>query len=85
MSPLTDDELSHPQKEVDSNVLHVRLRQLKHNVAPCLEGLHNEHLLALLLSNKRQQSSSAVNATSNFVEYANAIVTVELRRYFYVA
>ena len=33
-------------------------------------------------SDKRQQTPSAANAVSNFVDYADAIVTVELPRYF---
>ena len=61
------------------------MRQLKHDIAPGRGCLWNKHLLALLFSPKRQVTPSAEDATTNFFDYCNAIVQVQLPSYFYRA
>ena len=58
---------------------------LKHDVAPGLGCLRNEHLLALaiLLNPDRQITPSAAQVVDHFYGYADAVVKVQLSTCFY--
>ena len=59
ITELTETELGATQKGINREVFDLKLKKLKHNVAPGLGCLHNEHLLALLFSSERQGTISA--------------------------
>ena len=84
-TPLTAVEMEAPRKGARGEVLRTKLGQLNHDVAPGLGGLRNEHLHALVMNDKRQQTPSALNAVDNLCDYANTVISIEIPRYFYVA
>ena len=84
ITPLSEDELAVPRKGIDRGVLVAKLKGLKHDVAPGLGCLRNEHLLALLLNPNCQLTPSAARAVDNLCDFANAVVQVRLPRWFYV-
>ena len=47
IAPLSEAELSMPRKGISYDVLKRKITQLKHDVAPGLGCLRNEHLLAI--------------------------------------
>ena len=83
ITPLTEEELQAPRKGIDRDVFRKRLSQLKHDIAPGLGCLRNEHLLALLLNPDRQMTPSAAAAVDHLHDYANAAVQVQMPQYFY--
>ncbi|KAL7525155.1 hypothetical protein ACHAXR_000881, partial [Thalassiosira sp. AJA248-18] len=85
IQPLSVPELAIPRKTIDRDVLADHLHLLKHDVAPGLGCLRNEHLLALQLNPNRQQTPSAAAAVDNLLDYVNVAVTVQLPPYFYDA
>ena len=74
ITQLTEAELRVPRKGINSKVFRTILRQLKHDVAPGLGCLRNEHLLALLINPDRQMTLGAALAVDNLHDYVNAIV-----------
>ena len=78
ITQLTDAELQVPQKGINSEVFRKRLRQLKHDVAPGLGCLRNEHILALLINPDRQMTPSAASSVDNLHNYVNVIVQVKM-------
>ena len=58
---------------------------MKHDVVSGLGCLRNENMLALRLNPERHMTPNAAAATSNFLEYANEIVTMQMPDYFYAA
>jgi hypothetical protein len=80
---LTEAELEFNRKGTNRDVFDLKYRQLKHNVAPGLGCLRNEHILAILINLHRQVTPSAYATTRNFFGYENAIVQVKMLDYFY--
>ena len=81
---LTNEELRAPHKGINSKTFRERLTGLKHDVAPGIGGLRNEHLLLLLLNPDRQMTLSVAAAVDHMYDYANAVVKVALPPYFYI-
>ena len=85
ITPLTEAEKGVRRKKISREVFDVKLKGLRHDIAPGLGCLRNEHLLALLFSPKRQVTPSAAAATTNLYDFCNAVVQVELPAWFYRA
>ena len=85
VDPLSTEELQAPRKGIDRATFIRVLRQLKTDVSPGLGCLRNEHLLALLLSPERQVTPSAAAVIDEYLDYANAIVKVQMPPYFFKA
>ena len=83
MTPLTEEELNVQRNGIIKEVFDRELIALKHDVAPGLGCLQNEHLIAIIISPKWQVTSSVVAAMDNFYKYANGIVQLRLPEYFY--
>ena len=83
----TAEQLEAPRNGLSREVFGVKLRGLKHDVAPGLGCLRKEHLSALNLIPARQQTPSAANtvAVGNFYDYAVVVSRVLLPEYFYWA
>ena len=50
ITPLTVEELRSQRKGINSEVFQDKLKGLKHDVAPGIGGLHNRHLLLLMIN-----------------------------------
>ena len=74
ITPLSDDQLALQCKGVDIDVRISKLAKLKHDVAPGLGCLCNEHLLALRLKPNHQMTTSTAAAVDNPWDYANAVI-----------
>ena len=85
IAALTAEQLEAPRKGLNREVFGVKLRGLKHDVAPVLGCLWNEHLFAINLDPARKMTPRAANAVDDFFDYAVAIVKVQLPEYFYWA
>ena len=85
VTPLTAAELEAPRKGISGEVLRTKLGQLNHDVTPGLGGLRNKHLHALIMNEKQEETPSAAGAVDNLCGYANAVVSIELPWYLYVA
>ena len=85
ITPLTGEELQIPHKGITSKVFQERLKQLKHDMAPGLGCLQNEHLLALVLNPKRQLTPSAAAEVDHFFDLENAVVRVKMPSYYCTA
>jgi hypothetical protein len=83
MTPLTEEELNVPRKGISKEVFDRELIALKHDVAPGLGCLQNEHIIAIKINPKRQVTPSAADAMENFYEYSNGIVQLRLPEYIY--
>ncbi len=83
MTPLTQTELNVQRKGISKEVLTRETLSLKHDVAPGIGCLRNEHLIAIILNPKQQVTPMAATVMDNFYEYANAIVEMQLPEYFY--
>ena len=83
ITPLTVEELQIPCKGINSEVFRERLKHLKHDTAPGIGCIRNEHLLVLVLDPDRQMTPSAAAAVDHFFDYAN--VKVEMSSYYYPA
>ena len=81
--PLTESELSRPRKGIDREVFRKFIRELKHDVAPGLGCLCNEHLLALIVNKNRPTTPEAADAVNNFHVYSNNVFQGQLPTYFY--
>ena len=68
ITELTATELGKPRKGIDREAFDLKLMKLKHDVAPGLGCLRNEHLLALLFSSKQQVTPSARDAATNYFD-----------------
>ena len=66
IAALTAAELEAPRKGLSREVFGDKLRELKHDVAPGLGCLRNEHMLALNLNPARQQTPSATSTVDDF-------------------
>ena len=84
ITPITNAELQVARKTTNREVLAEYLHLLKHNVAPGLGCMQNEHLLALQLNPSRQQTPvwQAAAAVDNLWDYANAVVQIRLSHTF---
>ena len=85
ITPLTEEELGYQRKSLDRDWFIAKLLGLKHDVAPGLGCLRNEHILALALNPNREAPPGAKAAVNNYLEYACSVVLVELPKYFYAA
>ncbi|EJK46732.1 hypothetical protein THAOC_34586 [Thalassiosira oceanica] len=85
VSPLSAEESQTPRKGIDRMSFVNALRGLKSDVAPGLTCLRNEHMKALLINPERQQTLSAAAVINEYLDYANAVVNVQLPPCFYVA
>jgi hypothetical protein len=85
ITTLSNDEMQLPRKEIDRDVFLWKIRALKADVAPGLGCLRNNHLLTLVVNQSHQMMPSAAAAIDNYLDYANAVIWVQMSDYFYAA
>jgi hypothetical protein len=85
IATLSNDEMQLPRIGIDRDMFLREIRALKADVAPGLGCLCNKHLLALAVNQSRQLTPSAATAIDNYLDYANAVLWVQMPDYFYAA
>ena len=85
ITPLSNEDLEKPRKGISRELFAKQIAGLKHDVAPGLGCLRNEHLLAIFLNLDRQITPSAAQVVDHFYGYADAVVKVQLSTCFYHA
>ncbi len=78
ITTLSNDEMRLPKKGIDRDMFLQEIRVLKADVAPGLGCLCNKHLLALAVDQSCQMMPSAAAAIDNYLNYANAVVRVQM-------
>ena len=68
ITPLSNEDLEKPRRGISREIFAKQIAGLKHDVAPGLGCLRNEHLLALLLNPDRQMTPSAAQVVDNFYD-----------------
>ena len=82
-NPLLEEELQVPHRGIDGEFLRQKIKKLKHDVAPELGCIRNEHLLTITLNPDCQMKPSVTAAVNNLLDYANAVVLFQTPSYFY--
>jgi len=74
-----------PHAKVDRSIFRETLKKLKPKTSPSLGCLRNEHLTALLYTDRSQAPPSTLNAFDKLHQLCNEIVVGSLPWYFYIA
>ena len=85
ITPLTEEALSYTWKSLNWDWFIAKLTGLRHDVAPGLGYLRNEHPMALVLNPGLETTLCAKAAVDNYSKYACLVVLVELSTHFYAA